>query len=423
MADTSRRDPSTLPITTISGEPACTLQFVTGYVLQDATLSNGVAYVTSVANNANGVGAVITENAYNNPSGSPVQVRLLVDNSPPANSVAVTLTSGCSIANGTATTNTGGYATFNTLSGTAAGVACVLTASAPGFAPNATSNMFRLTAADGQVDCGQALSLTSTNPNSTLGVNDPGYAEGARGPNNKDGSSCQLVNYDFANYILQPDPLTGQSNFVSLKWDTTGSQAFAAFSYSANWKPVDFVDGFAPILRPNTAWKTDASGNPAYIYGVACTSSTFPAPVATLSALMSPSTANPTPETIFVTSSAALPATPFAVVIGIGASAERVKVVDTTAGSSWQAIRGDGLPAGTAVPGHASATVVMSTPLPLIPASAIPSSSSSYVAGEAARMCVFAHGWTSVTDPVSLTPKAMYSTSVFDIGDGWLSLQ
>jgi hypothetical protein len=72
-------------------------------------------------------------------------------------------------------------------------------------------------------------------------------------------------------------------------------------------------------------------------------------------------------------------------------------------GQTWSVVRGQG---GTTSSGHSAGALVMSTPLPLLdPTGTFPPP---YVAGNQAQMCV---------QSISAS-----TTSVIDIGDGWVTI-
>jgi hypothetical protein len=65
----------------------------------------------------------------------------------------------------------------------------------------------------------------------------------------------------------------------------------------------------------------------------------------------------------------------------------------------------------------------MSTPLPIDPNEFKPDGSTANPYWKKqAQMCIWEHGWVTHTpNPLTGLPRVRYSTSAFDIGDGFLS--
>jgi len=320
---------------------------------------------------------------------------------------------------------------------------------------DATSNTFRVFA--GILNCGDPIAASFINPD-TLGPDQPGYGGGTRNAYNKDGvaEQCVPVLYTFTNTILQNET-------VNLTWDT-GSQPNAAFEYTVNWQtqPVesgDKVSGWPMELRPVVAWlnedgseSTGLSANPAFRPALACLGNKLPTPYGTLlnavtdmastSITVTGIASNPPSQyTHPVPGDPAIPAYPFPIVIadmvgGLQTTAtERMLVTGDTARNSSSGVwtitftvqRGNG---GTtpALHGGPSGTTpgyrVMSTPLPLIPTDDPTNfpSTGVYPPGKQAHMCVAAHGFTAF-DFTGGIAHVLYSTHVFDIGDGWVGLR
>jgi hypothetical protein len=243
----------------------------------------------------------------------------------------------------------------------------------------------------------------SSFPAGVTNINQPGYAAGQRGQFNKDGSQCIPVGYTFTNDILS-------SNSVLLQWNVA-SQPGAAFRYTVTWKPeyVDAATGL-PSRKTRVAWydPTGTTLGP-LVLGRACLSANLPTPYGALSGPIGVG------DTVIpVNASATLPVAPFPVVI----DKERMTVT-AVAGGSWTVARGAG---GTTAAAHPSAAVVMTTPLPLDGN------------GNEMRMCIAEEGWTAVAPgapdcpvtPMAGAPSApqacvMYSTTVLDIGDGFMN--
>ena len=329
--------------------------------------------------------------------------------------VGVTLSSSCGPLNGPVTitvpgctgacltgntaTSSGGIATFPNLKIANPG-AFHLVASSPGFT-SITSASF--TVFDGILKCEPGMPFTfSQFPPGVTNITQPGYAEGQRGKNNKDGSLCVPVAYSFINDILG-------SNTVMLKWDTA-SQPGAAFKYTVTWKPeyVDATTGM-PSRTTYVAW-FDSAGMPTpLVPGRACIGNQLPAPYGTLAVDIP----NATDTLITVNPSVTLPPTPFPIVI----DKERMTVT-AVAGSAFTVVRGVG---GTAAAAHLASPApkyAMSTPLPLD--GAIPP--------KQMQVCIVEEGWTTVPsgtpDCLPANPLqacVLFSTTVYDIGDGIVS--
>ena len=381
--DTFRLLPPPQSSLTTNVASSCQLRFVPGKTPQ-AALTNAV--ITSVAGN---------------PAGAPVQVEL-IDGSTRVTTFTGTVTltktpaSSSGAASGAAVAAVAGLATFPSLSINATGT-YALVAGSPGVLSSAPSPSF--TIYGGDIFCGDDVSSTFANPD-TLADTAPGYAAGMRGKYNKNGSTCIKVDYTFTNDILA-------NNVVHLAWDTN-VQPYASFAYTMNWRLMSVdADGWTAI-RPDVAWEADGSGNPIYVPGLACLAPSLPAPYGTLGANIA--TADPS---VVVNTTAPIPAAPFAIVVGT----ERMQVTSVTGAASPYTLavnRGQG---GTTAASHSSGDSVMSTPLPIVPASY------ALYAGQQARMCIVDHGFTAAGTDASGNALVMYSTTVFDIGDGWVRIQ
>ena len=353
-------------------------------------------------------GALITNTPYNIPAGLFVSVKLLLDGNLTTSfdGTSVTIAGACVGSGGTANV-AGGVATFNMLK--SASVAnptiCGLTASVPSLPPfpSVASSGFSVTpAAPGDLVCaGQPGTSTFTDATGTV--------SGNRGASNKDGSTCVAV-------VYSPTGLaTGTDKVVNFKWDTA-SQPNAAFSYSVKWPKtaVDPITGLPPGRHTKVAWETDkyTVTGPDYVFGVACLSPDLPAPYGTLAADIT----DPNVTTILVNVTGTLPSGTFPIVIGT----ERMSVAGVAAGSpsTFTVVRGDGQTtkaAHSAVP----TAYVMSTPLPIDhnptmapPNTAVPNP---YL-NKQAQMCIQFEGF------MSLSPGfVQFMTTIFDIGDGWVS--
>ena len=329
----------------------------------------------------------------------------------------VTLSAGsCTVASGCLSGNTStsshGSASFSILKIGTPGT-YTLTASSPGFSTVAS---LPFTVFAGTLACSP-----STNPPSTfesvptgVGKTDPGYAAGYRGMYNKNGDGCVVVPYTFTNTILNDDT-------VQLAWDTV-LQPYATFVYTMNWRlrSVDST-GWSEV-RPYVAWESDkyTISGPVYVPGLACLSASLPAPYGTLAADIG-SVANADTQ-ISITTTATLPPFPFPIDVGT----ERMEV--TGAGSSpgtYTVVRQTGR---TLIAAHLAGAQVMSTPLPIDPNPYLPTQL--YAAntdnpywGAQAHMCIVSQQWTSAGNDGNGNAQVMPSTTVFDIGDGFVTIR
>jgi hypothetical protein len=330
----------------------------------------------------------------------------------------VSLTSNCSLTGTTSVAASGGSATFSNLVISNAATSCTLTATAQGYG-QATSSPFTVFAG-GPLECYpfDPFEFSNILPPGVNNISQPGYAAGHRGQYNKDGSQCDPVGYTFTNDILN-------TNSVNLTWDVA-SQKGATFQYTVTWKPeyVSLATGL-PTRVTRLAWYDDATGTilGPVVPGRACLSPELPFPYGTLAAPIT--TVFGTHITVNSPALPPLPTPPFPIVI----DNERMTVTNV-AGTDWTVDRGVG---GTTAATHSivypdltTAKNVMSTPLPL-DAAAIQM-----------RMCIASEAWETVapgandcptavtpspTVPVPTAPLAcvLYSTTIFDIGDGYVS--
>lgn len=378
------------PSTTLTG--ACALQIVQ----QPQSAISGTPFVVQVRA-VDGSGTPIP--AFNGP------VTLSLNTISGSGSLAI---GSSSASGGVVTTN----ATINGLGQ----FSLTATSSLGSASANITTSVF--TVYQGVLNCGDSLNLTYTNPGGgPFGT--PGYAEGKRWEN-KDGSNCVLVDYTFTNTILA-------NNTVKLAWNT-GAQPNAVFDYTVFWRP-EFVDPATglPKRRVKVAWEVDGGGNPIYVWGNACLSQVPPAVYTTLAAPV----VDTTTTSVTVNASAGTLAVPFAIVIGT----ERMTVTSVGSGTNWTVVRGAG---GTTAAIHAASDNVMTTPLPIDPNSLKPGGGANPYQGKQARMCIWdeefqsavpagaslydcssASPGYSATSPVACVQRR---TSVFDIGDGFMSL-
>jgi len=229
---------------------------------------------------------------------------------------------------------------------------------------------------------------------------------GTRELDNKDGGTCNPVAYTFQNQLTV-------NNSVHALWSTS-TQPAAVFNYTIDWKPsaLDPVTGRPKVTK--AAWQAGSSGKPIYFPALSCLSSLRPMQYAALSADINNSV---TGFTVTITGPATVPAAPFPIVVGT----ERMQVNSTgTDGLTWTVTRGtQGGPLPTAT-SHTAGAKVMSTPLPIAPAGYVsvsdPPGGTDW-SGRVTPMCIWDEVWTSVG--AGLVHK---TTSVFDIGDGWMAV-
>ncbi len=370
-------------------------------------------------------GAVITSTPFNNPKGSSVAVQLLLDgvatNDPSFDGTQVSLSSvspSC-VASGATANVTNGVATFGQL--TAASIAppppasdlsCTLGASATSFtSPGPAPFMVKAPSA-APLACGDLLVAINNPPN----VTDPGHVDGSRGLLNKDGQCPARVNYTFVT-----DPANDK---VTLIWDTTANgQPNAAFQYAVTSKPVALPTGWPPARQPKVAWKVFdplvtiplppgvSAGDPVFIPAQACAAPILPEQYGSASI-----DGSSTSLTVSLTVQAnTLPGTPFPIVV----ESERM-LVTAVNGGAWTVQRGDG---GTMATTHTNAPV-MSTPLPLLTGPFDAVQAQYYTVSKPAQMCIASDSWMAFGFQPGVTPgvpQIIYSTTVFDIGDGFFS--
>ncbi|HET8877664.1 MAG TPA: hypothetical protein VFO53_15145 [Casimicrobiaceae bacterium] len=438
-----------------------------------ATSTTSIACVLQFVNQpANAqVGSTITS-VVNDPSAAPVKVQALIGGSSAANFTGqITLTQSPAtgaLAGGSANASAG-TAVFNSLSLDTLGT-YTLTATATGFT-SATSSPFKIFA--GELNCTEPFPTSIINPGN-VAPDQPGYAFGNRNGSNKDGvtdGDCKPVLYTFTNNILaSADPLL--SNTVNLSWDTQ-SQVNAAFQYTVNWQPVAVdspASGWSTSPRPQVAW-LDMSGNLAtgatpsaniaWTPGLACVSSSLPVSYGTLAADLGttvdanntstitingiaavPAQLNPAnqPYSVPAAGSPDIPAVPFPVVIAGGIAGQQSTLTErmtaiamvgspvpngNTFNITYQVRRGtvtEGSPTAqgvSTIESHGAGLSVMSTPLPIIPNNATVFKAP-YKVNTQAQMCIAKHGFTSFTIDAHGNTQVMYTTTIFDIGDGWV---
>lgn len=251
-------------------------------------------------------------------------------------------------------------------------------------------------------------------------INPSGCIMGSRGFYDKDGS---IPGSPLPYYVTNTVPTNGQLHF---RWPVSPGDPLATFEYT-----VCAPDPQPPAGVLQVAWLTDNSGNPLFITAQDCIPPVnLPAPYGTLTAdLYSGDTVIPIDTTTLGPSAMpgvapgsipypVPPLTKFDIVIGT----ERITVKlvcgdndedptdpnDCTEDEGPNTLnvvqRGVG---GTTIPDvHSAPLLVMSTPLPLVPANTGP-----YLAGNQAQMCI--------ANETPVFAPGFHSTTFIDIGDGW----
>ncbi len=366
------------------------------------------------------VGVLITNTPYNLPANDqPVQVRALINGVvSTASGLGISLSSSCTTLgltlSGAGATTTSGVAAFGSLSSSSPGAGCTLTASATNYV-SAQSNTFKVTTNDGQLVCAGQEDPNANPPTHSTFNDGTGSVSGGRGRFNKDGSTCVAVPYDATGLAVPADKV------VNFKWDTV-TQPNAAFEYTVAWNPtaVDATTGMPPARRTKVAWETGKYGvsGEDYVYGVACLSPNLPAPYATLSSFTT------APDTITVAVPVSLPtgwaAIPTSGSFALAIGTERMTATYSGSPGVYNVVRSNG--ANGTTPVDLSLFVnkfVMSTPLPIDnnPNMAPPNTAkvNPYL-GKQAQMCIQDEGFTSLTPGF-----VQFTTTIFDIGDGWVS--
>ena len=446
---------------TESGTVACVLQFVT----QPANAEVG-KNITSLVGTTNGtpvkVQALIGGSVATSFNG---QIDLTVNPVAPTTTTPNLTGGSVSATSGVATFGSPPNATALTVDATGT---YSLTASTSGFT-SVTSNPFKIFA--GVLNCNEPFPTNIINPGN-IAPGQPGYAYGNRNPWNKDGvtdGSCVPVLYTFTNNILaSSDP--SLLNTVNLTWDTA-TQINAAFQYTVNWQPVTVdsaASGWSSAPRPQVAWLdkngnltsgATPSANIAWTPGLACVSDTLPVPYGTLASALGttvdanntsqitingiqpvPTMMNPAnqPYATPTPGSPDVPGVPFPIVIADtvnGTVTERMTAIavigspvhngDGSWNITYQVRRGttaEGSPTAqgaSTIESHAAGTLVMSTPLPIIP-NDVTTFKAPYKVNTQAQMCIAKHGFTSFVIDANGNTQVYYTTTIFDIGDGWV---
>ena len=243
-------------------------------------------------------------------------------------------------------------------------------------------SIFKLQQSDGILDCGD--SVTAGNGTDSF----------TRGDENKDGSQCIVVGYDYNNTIAA-------NNTVELLWDTV-SQPSATFSLTQTWQPED--SAFETLL-PGESQPRPIPSKPVqvkwdetigFINAPACTSPDLPSQFGTVAAVVQPGD-----PTIQITLSGAAPQLPINVQIG----SEVVSLVSVQ-GATYNVARG----VGNTTPGsYAVGQKVMTTPFPIL---------GTGVDAFVAKMCISETSWvpTGLTGTNGL-PQVQETTTLLLEGD------
>jgi hypothetical protein len=261
----------------------------------------------------------------------------------------------------------------------------------------------------------------------------PVDASGYRALYNKDGSTCQLVNYNFTNTVnIDAGSI--------LQWDT---QPSAVFSVTLTAKPteVDATGWPAVGPRPQVAWDFNPiSGKPINkTYGVACLNTTLPTPYGRLVSAIGTGDTAITVDTTMA-GAIAFPPSPatFPLIIGterMQGTVQSVSGSQTTvtvirgAGNLTSPYRGPDSVLDAAA--HGAGDIVMSTPLPIDPNPKLPnfagdggfSTTDNPYYQKQAQICVAARGWTAYdVNPSTGVQRVRWWSTIYDIGDGWYSV-
>jgi hypothetical protein len=229
---------------------------------------------------------------------------------------------------------------------------------------NTADTVFKLQASDGVLNCGDEKTVNATD-------------SFKRGTNNKDGSPCVVVGYDY-NQTVDTDTNTKS---VELLWDTA-SQPGAAFSLTQTWLPEDSTtlgDGRS-IPSKSTQVKWDETIG--FIVAPACTSTKLPSAYGTLASDPGIGT------TVTIALATGVTARTDAFNVQVGNEVISVPAQNVTPSGGVVTYSGVMRGAGNTTIGssYAIGTKVMTTPFPILGTGA-----SAYVA----QMCVATSGWTS----------------------------
>ncbi|HEV2220885.1 MAG TPA: hypothetical protein VGV08_10045, partial [Casimicrobiaceae bacterium] len=354
-----------------------------------------------------------------------------------------------------------------------------LTASAAGFT-SVTSGPFKIFA--GVLACGDPFASSFVNP-FDISPDQPGYAAGMRNGYNKDGvsSQCVPVLYTFTNSILTSPydqvqlswDTVSQPN-AAFEYTMNWRLRPVVTSNPGGTQPSPI--GWPVTPRPGVAWlntdgsTTSVAGTPAFVPGLACLGDKLPSPYGSLAsdvqildtrikvsgiaanpAVIIPGSNPPAPYLVPAPGAPAVPATPFPIVIANTVSGTQSTATERMTAASIVSVSPDpatvnppttqsyytgtytityNVRRGSATEGfsapafHAAATtsgstLVVSTPLPIVPndPTTFPAP---YTVQTQAHMCIADHGFRAFGLDSNGNPLVMYTTTVIDIGDGYV---
>lgn len=250
-----------------------------------------------------------------------------------------------------------------------------------------TDSVFKLQQSDGTLDCGDEVTGQGANGTDSF----------TRGVNNKDGSDCIVVGYEYNNTIAT-------DNKVELLWDTV-SQPSATFSLTQTWRAENSIlltDGRpVPELSVKVKWD-ETIGE---IVAPACTSPDLPSQYGTLAAAVSDSD-----TTIQIALSGAQHPNgdPFLLQIGheVVSIPAQTPTVSNGVATYTNVTRGAG---DTDPASHLQGAKVMTTPFPIIVVNATEI---------VAKMCISESSWvpTGLTGTNGL-PQIQETTTLLAEGD------
>ena len=250
---------------------------------------------------------------------------------------------------------------------------------------NTADTVFQLQQSDGVLNCGDTKTIDATD-------------SFTRGANNKDGSTCVVVGYDYDASV------DGDTKSVQLLWDTA-TQPAATFTLTQAWLPEDSTtlpDG-RPIPTKSTLVEWDDTIG--FITAPACTSPSLPTTFGTIAA---PVTPGDTSVQVLLAQNLAARSDPFNLQIGNEVVTVTPPTAAATAGSTVTLAvtraRGD-TTAGT----YAVSAKVMTTPFPIVTHLGNPI---------VAQMCIAESSWepTGITGSNGL-PQVQVTETLFAEGD------
>jgi hypothetical protein len=253
---------------------------------------------------------------------------------------------------------------------------------------NTSDSVFKLQQSDGILFCGDTVQAGNGTDSFT------------RGANNKDGSTCVVVGYDYNNTV---DTNTGVKT-VELLWDTV-SQPAATFTLTQTWLPEDSMvlgDG-RPV--PSKSTQVEWDPNIGFITAPACTSTSLPTGYGTLGAALGAAD-----TTIQITLASGVTARSDAFNLQIGT--EMISIPAQTPSVSGGVATYTGITRGagnTTAGSYAIGANVMTTPFPILG-----TGGGAFVA----KMCVSASSWvpTGITGTNGL-PQVQVTETILTEGD------